>query len=288
MEAINSEKTWHKIKDLLRFKLCNANIHTYTLNFMDMQQWRKESLAAYVHQFKLKPNDVILWMILPSWDIHQWPTEYPQLSSKNLWKGSTNTKGSHYKGRESQCSTTAYCNNHSIFNGQHNVKWRGQMFSMPRTWTHHAMLPSHQMLWMWWIWTYYHRLPSQNSPFRNTGTTSQGHTETAAPVSSRHQWEDWQRRDRSWLQSRYNRHCSYSHHDLHRGHSRSWQWDGHSGYRSNSWWSHSAHWWHSCRPCYDTPHQPHCKSSSHCSSSGYCSHNNNRWHSHPSYRSFKL
>ena len=28
------------------------NIHTYTSHFMDIQQWEKESLAAYVHQFK--------------------------------------------------------------------------------------------------------------------------------------------------------------------------------------------------------------------------------------------
>ena len=43
MEAINSEKTWDEIKDLLRLKLCNANIHTYTSHFMDIQQWEKES-----------------------------------------------------------------------------------------------------------------------------------------------------------------------------------------------------------------------------------------------------
>ena len=52
MEAINSEKTWDNIKDLLRLKLCNANIHTYTLHFMDIQKQEKESLAGYVHQFK--------------------------------------------------------------------------------------------------------------------------------------------------------------------------------------------------------------------------------------------
>ena len=52
MEAINSEKTWDEIKDLLRLKLCNANIHTYTSCFIDKQQWEKESLAVYVHQFK--------------------------------------------------------------------------------------------------------------------------------------------------------------------------------------------------------------------------------------------
>ena len=51
-EAINSEKTWDEIKDFLRLKLCNANIHTYTLHVIDIQQWEKESQSSYVHQFK--------------------------------------------------------------------------------------------------------------------------------------------------------------------------------------------------------------------------------------------
>ena len=54
MEAINSEKTWDDIKDIHRLKLCNANIHTYTSYFMDIQQQEKESLAAYVHWFKME------------------------------------------------------------------------------------------------------------------------------------------------------------------------------------------------------------------------------------------
>ena len=29
---------WDEIKDLLRLKLHNAHIHTYTSNFMDIQQ----------------------------------------------------------------------------------------------------------------------------------------------------------------------------------------------------------------------------------------------------------
>ena len=29
-EAISSNKSWDEIKDLLRLKLCNADIHTYT------------------------------------------------------------------------------------------------------------------------------------------------------------------------------------------------------------------------------------------------------------------
>ena len=38
MEAINSDKSWDEKKDLLWLRLCNANIHTYTLHFMDIQQ----------------------------------------------------------------------------------------------------------------------------------------------------------------------------------------------------------------------------------------------------------
>ena len=54
-EAINSGKSWEEIKDLLKLlKLCNANIHTYTSCFMDIQQKEKESLAAYIYRFKTK------------------------------------------------------------------------------------------------------------------------------------------------------------------------------------------------------------------------------------------
>ena len=67
MEAITSEKSWNKIKDLLWLKLFNAIIHTYTLCFMETQQWEKESLAAYMlHKFKTEPkrcnftNDALL------------------------------------------------------------------------------------------------------------------------------------------------------------------------------------------------------------------------------------
>ena len=54
MEAINSDKFWEEIKNLLRITLCNTSIHTYTLCFMDIQQQEKESLAASVHWFKTK------------------------------------------------------------------------------------------------------------------------------------------------------------------------------------------------------------------------------------------
>ena len=38
LEAINCEKSWEEIKDLLRLKLSNTNIHTYTSCFIDIQQ----------------------------------------------------------------------------------------------------------------------------------------------------------------------------------------------------------------------------------------------------------
>ena len=41
---------WNKVP--LRLKLGNANIYMYTSWLMEIQQWKKESLAAYVHQFK--------------------------------------------------------------------------------------------------------------------------------------------------------------------------------------------------------------------------------------------
>ena len=47
MEAINSDKSWDEIKDLLWLKLCSANIHTYTSHFMEIQQQEKEFLVAY-------------------------------------------------------------------------------------------------------------------------------------------------------------------------------------------------------------------------------------------------
>ena len=37
-EAITSNKSWDKIKNLLQLKLCNADIYAYTSCFMEIQQ----------------------------------------------------------------------------------------------------------------------------------------------------------------------------------------------------------------------------------------------------------
>ena len=55
-EATSSGKSWEGIKDLLWLNMCNANIHTYTLYFMGIQQKEKESFAAYVKRFKTQPR----------------------------------------------------------------------------------------------------------------------------------------------------------------------------------------------------------------------------------------
>ena len=52
LEALSLQKTWEEIKDSLHLKICNSDIHMSISHFMDIQQKEKESLAAYVHQFK--------------------------------------------------------------------------------------------------------------------------------------------------------------------------------------------------------------------------------------------
>ena len=51
-EAITSGKSWDNIKDLLRLKICNSDIHTSISCFMEIQQREKESLARYIHHSK--------------------------------------------------------------------------------------------------------------------------------------------------------------------------------------------------------------------------------------------
>ena len=55
-EAVTAQKTWEEIKDSLRLKISNVDIHTSISHFMDIQQTDKESLAAYVHRFKWEAN----------------------------------------------------------------------------------------------------------------------------------------------------------------------------------------------------------------------------------------
>ena len=51
-EAIQTGKCWDEIKGILRLKLCNANIPTYTSRFIEIQQKDNETLVSYIHHFK--------------------------------------------------------------------------------------------------------------------------------------------------------------------------------------------------------------------------------------------
>ena len=46
LKATQAGKCWDEISSILRLKVCNANIHTYTSGFMEIQQKDNETLAA--------------------------------------------------------------------------------------------------------------------------------------------------------------------------------------------------------------------------------------------------
>ena len=55
-EVLTANKTWDEIKDSLCLKICNLDMHTSVSHFIEIQQNEKESLAAYIHQFKCEAN----------------------------------------------------------------------------------------------------------------------------------------------------------------------------------------------------------------------------------------
>ena len=127
-----------------------------------------------------------------------------------------------------------------------------------------------------------HRIPplgipakcQQPRPHRNHPTRS----------SSRHHHEDRHMWSHSRSQSHFYRHCSSSHHDTYRSHSRSQHWDNCNNPRSSSQCSPSTYRDYSHWSCHNIPHWPHCRSSMHRSSSAYHSRDRSRSHSHPSYK----
>ena len=64
-EVINSDKSWEEIKDSLWLKLCNANIHTYTSHFMDIQWGKRNPLQPTSTDSKQKQEDATSIMVLP-------------------------------------------------------------------------------------------------------------------------------------------------------------------------------------------------------------------------------
>ena len=45
-KTLHAGKCGDELKGILQLKLCNANIHTYTSHFMEIQQKDNETLAA--------------------------------------------------------------------------------------------------------------------------------------------------------------------------------------------------------------------------------------------------
>ena len=125
-----------------------------------------------------------------------------------------------------------------------------------------------------------HRIPPSGTPAPHTMHTAFATPDQALDTTGKTEEEETNP-DHSLDTAKYH---SSSHHDLHRGSSRSQQWDSHSQHRSSSRQSQSAYCGHSHRPCYDAPHWSQCKYSTHGSSPGYCSHDHCRLHSQPPYQ----
>ena len=121
MEAINSDKSWDEIKELLQLKLCNANIHTHTSCFMEIQQQEKESLAAYVHWFKTEAKDATLQMMpLPS-ESYQGTEECPQLGYPIYKKGPQMLTDAVLEVEKLYAVQAAHSYDYSIFHSQCDV-----------------------------------------------------------------------------------------------------------------------------------------------------------------------
>ena len=95
-----------------------------------------------------------------------------------------------------------------------------------------------------------HRLPPSRTPV----THHKAHKGHHVRPSLRHHHEDWDRQSQSRYQFHYQDITALSHHNSHRGHSRSKHWDRCSYHRSNSQWSCSAHRGNSHRFHHDTLH----------------------------------
>ena len=228
---------------------------------MDVQQWEKKSLAAYIHWFKTEPkwcnftNDaatirIFIKGLRNTHSLAAWMYEKdPQILKDTI------TEIEKLNAAQ-QLTTTIFPS--LMVNMMSNEE--DQCFQCQEP-GHIAQYCPHIRCYECddyglIIMDFPHKIP----PLGTLVPHYKAHRNHHTRLSSRHHWEDWERGDRSRSQSRYSRYCSSSHHDLHRGYSRSQQWDGSSCYRSSSRWSHSAHWGHSCRPCHDTSHWPHCKS----------------------------
>ena len=120
-----------------------------------------------------------------------------------------------------------------------------------------------------------HKIPPSRTPV----THHKAHKGCHTRLSSSHHWEDWERWNQPRSKFHYWRHHSSSHHNSHKGHSRSQQWDRCSHHRGSSQQSHLAHRGCSHRPHCNTLHWSQCRSSTHHNSFSYWSQDCSRSHS---------
>ena len=105
-EALSLNKTLDEIKDSLHLKICNSDIHTSVSHFMEIQQKEKESLAAYIRQFKREANRCNL-----------------DNNAATIWIFIKGLRNAHTQGsREAPSSTTVNCCTTALIHSKRHVE----------------------------------------------------------------------------------------------------------------------------------------------------------------------
>ena len=263
-EGITSNKSLDEIKDLLWLKHCNANIHTYTSCFMEIQQQSEESLAAYIHQFKTEAkrcnftNDAatIRIFIKGLKNAHSLATHIyekgPQTLSNAIFKGGKLNAVQQLTTTIIPPSTVNMMSNYE----DHCVQCQEQG-NIARNCPNIRCLECDEYGHI--VMDCPHRIPPSETPARHHQPKS--HKSHHARSSSRHHHEDRDRQSHSRSQSHFYRHHSSSYHNSYRGCSRSWHRDSHNHTRSSSQHSHSTYRDYSHQSHHDTPYRSHHRSS---------------------------
>ena len=275
-EAINSDKSWDEIKDLLWLKLCNANIHTYISCFMEIQQWEKESLAAYIQQFKKEAkkcnfmNDAATIRILIK------RLQNAQSLATHIYEKGPKTLNDAIL---EVLQVTALIIPPSIINvmsheEDHCFQCQKQGHiaqNCPHIRCHECNEYDHIVM------DCPHRIPPSGTPVIHHKPSRSHH----ARSTSRHHHDERDRWSQSRSQSHFRKHHSLSHCESFRDHSRSQHWDRCSYHWSSSQQLHSTFRGHSHWSHHDTPHQPHHRSSTHSSSANQSRDTVDHTHDHP-------
>ena len=149
-EAIMLGNCWDDIKDLLQLKLCDTDIHTSISCFMEIQQWEKESLTAYIHWFKTEAKRCNFTNNAATIRIFIKGLKCSLLSHSHLWKGTTNTHQCYIWNWEAPDHTTTYNHINTTLNGKHYVS-QGRS-EVPGIRSYSTSLPQCLMFQVWWVW----------------------------------------------------------------------------------------------------------------------------------------